>query len=64
MSAERRNVPAVIETAAPVKVSTLRSTVAVPAAIADAGEHAARRFLEFFAAYRFISSSPRRGDAA
>jgi len=31
-------------------VSTLRSTVAVPAAIAGAGDHAARRFLEYFAA--------------
>ena len=50
MSAERRNVPAVIETAALVKASSLRSTLAIPAAIADAGDHAARRFLEFFAA--------------
>jgi hypothetical protein len=50
VSAERRNVPAVIEAAAPVKTSSLRSTLAIPAAIADAGEHAARRFLEFFAA--------------
>jgi site-specific recombinase XerD len=50
VSAERRNVPAVVETAAPVKASALRSTLAVPAAIADAGEHATRRFLEFFAA--------------
>jgi integrase/recombinase XerD len=50
VSAERRNVPAVIEASAPVKASTLRTTLAVPAAIADAGDHAARRFLEFFAA--------------
>ena len=50
MSAERRNVPAVVETAAPVKASSFRSTLAVPAAIADVGEHATRRFLEFFAA--------------
>ena len=50
MSAERRNVPAVIEAAAPVKAARLRSTLAVPAVIAGAGEHAARRFLEFFAA--------------
>ena len=50
MSAERRNVPAVIETAAPVKALSLRSTLAIPVAIADAGDHAARRFLEFFAA--------------
>jgi hypothetical protein len=49
VSAERRNVPAVIEATAPAKAS-LRSTLAIPAAIADAGEHAAHRFLEFFAA--------------
>jgi hypothetical protein len=50
VSAERRNVPAVIDAAAPVKRSTLRSTLVVPAVIADGGDHAARRFLEFFAA--------------
>jgi hypothetical protein len=33
VSAERGNVPAVIETAAPVKTASLRSTLAVPAAI-------------------------------
>ena len=42
--------PAVVEAAAPVKAATLRSTLAVPAVIAGAGDHAARRFLEFFAA--------------
>ena len=31
-------------------VGTVRSTMAVPAIVADAGDHAARRFLEFFAA--------------
>ena len=50
MSAERRNLPAVVEAATPVKASSLRSSLAVPAAIAGAGEHAARRFIEFFAA--------------
>src|SRR6478672_968172 len=50
MSGDRRNVPAVIEVAAPAKAATLRSTLGVPAAIADAGERAARRFLEFFTA--------------
>ena len=50
MSAERRNLPAVIEAAKPVKTSTLRGTLSVPAMIADVGDHAARRFLEFFAA--------------
>jgi site-specific recombinase XerD len=49
VSAERLNVPAVIE-AAPVKALSLRSTLAVPAVIAGAGDHAARRFIEFFAA--------------
>jgi site-specific recombinase XerD len=50
VSAERRNVPAVLGPAAPVKASALRSALAVPAVIAGAGDHAARRFLEFFAA--------------
>ena len=50
MSAERRNLPAVVDGAAPVKASILRSKLAVPAVIAGAGDHAARRFLEFFAA--------------
>jgi|SRR5208282_5885047 len=50
MSGEHRNVPAVVEAAAPVKAAALRSTIAVPAVIAGAGDHAARRFLEFFAA--------------
>jgi hypothetical protein len=49
VSAERRNVPAVLETATPVTPSTLRSSLAVPAVIAGAGDQAARRFLEFFA---------------
>lgn len=48
MSAEHRNVPAVIETAAPARASSLRDTLTVPAAIANAGDNAARRFLEFF----------------
>ena len=50
MSGERRNVPAVVETVTPVKAPALRSKLAVPVVIADAGDHAARRFLEFFAA--------------
>jgi len=47
VSAERRNLPAVVEAVAPAKASSLRSTLAVPAVIADAGDHATRRFLEF-----------------
>ena len=50
MSAERRNLPPVVEDSAPVKAPTLRSTLVVPAVIAGASDHAARRFLEFFAA--------------
>ena len=50
MSGERRNVPAVIEASTPVRAPSLRCKLAVPAAIAGAGDHAARRFLEFFAA--------------
>jgi site-specific recombinase XerD len=50
VSAERRNLPAVTETAAPVTTSTLHSSLVVPAMIADAGDRASRRFLDFFAA--------------
>ena len=50
INGEHQNVPAVVEAAGPVKAPALRSTLAVPAMIADAGDHAARRFLEFFAA--------------
>ena len=50
MSGEHQNVPAVVETAAPVRSPGVRSRLAVPAVIAGAGDHAARRFLEFFAA--------------
>jgi hypothetical protein len=50
VSIERRNVPAVVETLAPVTTSTLHSSLAVPAMIAAAGDRASRRFLDFFAA--------------
>ena len=50
MSAERRNVPAVVETATLVTTPTLHGSLAVPAMIAEAGDRAARRFLDFFAA--------------
>jgi hypothetical protein len=50
VSGDRASVLAVFETATPVKASSLRSSLAVPAAIAGAGDHAARRFIEFFAA--------------
>jgi site-specific recombinase XerD len=50
VSAERHNAPAVVEAAPLVKGLTVRSMIAVPAVIMGAGDHAARRFLEFFAA--------------
>jgi hypothetical protein len=50
VSAERSPLPAVVETAAPVTTSTVHSALVVPAMIADAGDRAARRFLDFFAA--------------
>src|SRR5882762_1310003 len=50
MSADRRDLPAVVETATPVTTSTLCSSLVVPAMIANAGDRAARRFLDFFAA--------------
>ena len=50
MSDEPRNLPAVVDAAAPVTTPKLQSSVAVPMMIASAGDHATRRFLEFFAA--------------
>jgi site-specific recombinase XerD len=50
MSGDRQNVPAVIAAAMPIQARSPRNALAVPAVIAGAGDHAARRFLEFFAA--------------
>ena len=51
MSDEPGNLPAVVDAAPPVTTPKLQSSVvAVPMMIASAGDHAARRFLEFFAA--------------
>jgi hypothetical protein len=50
VSAERHNLPAVVENAAQVTTPTLRSALAVPSMIANAGDRASRRFLDFFAA--------------
>jgi site-specific recombinase XerD len=50
VSGDRSGLPAVVEHGAPVTASTLRSTLVVPAMIAEAGDRAARRFLDFFAA--------------
>jgi integrase/recombinase XerD len=48
VSAERRNLPAVVK--ATTKAAVVHEAIVVPATIADVGEHAARRFLEYFAA--------------
>jgi len=50
MSADRAGVPAVIEMASSMRAPALQGSLAVPAVIANAGDRAARRFLEFFAA--------------
>ncbi len=50
MSAGRSDLPAVVEHGAALTVSTLRSSLIVPSMIAEAGDRAARRFLDFFAA--------------
>ena len=50
MSDEPYNLPAMVDAAPPVATPKLQSAVAVPMMIASAGDHAARRFLEFFAA--------------
>ena len=42
--------PAVMDHGASVTVPTLRSSLIVPTMIAEAGDRAARRFLDFFAA--------------
>jgi hypothetical protein len=56
VSDEAGNLPAVVDAAAPVTIPKLQSSVAVPAIIAGAGDHAARRFLEFFAAQTLCRS--------
>jgi hypothetical protein len=51
VSGERNTLPVVVDTAAPVTTSpTLHSSLAVPSMVANAGERASRRFLDFFAA--------------
>jgi hypothetical protein len=47
---DRAGVPAVVEATAAMRPPTMHSSLAVPVAIANAGDQAARRFLEFFAA--------------
>jgi site-specific recombinase XerC len=50
VSSDRHDLPAVIET----PVTTLSSSLAVPAMIANAGERAARRFKQHLAAIRML----------
>ena len=57
MSAERSNMPAVVETAAPVTTSTLHSSLAVPAMIADAGDRWPGTPLEFWVSLTGLRNS-------
>jgi hypothetical protein len=50
VTGERGQLPAVVDIAAPVTTAALCSALAVPAMIVAAGDHAAKRFLDFFAA--------------
>jgi site-specific recombinase XerD len=50
VSGERSDLPVVVHDGAPVPPATLRSSLIVPAMIAEAGDRAAKRFLAFFAA--------------
>jgi site-specific recombinase XerD len=50
VSGDRHELPAVVGTATRVTTSTLKISLAVPAMIAEAGDRASRRFLNFFAA--------------
>jgi hypothetical protein len=49
VSGDHGNLLPVIETAVPVTTSTLKTSLAMPAQIASAGDRASRRFLEFSA---------------
>ena len=48
MSADREQLLAVVEIAVPATASTISSSVVAPAMVADAGDHAAKRFQDFF----------------
>jgi site-specific recombinase XerD len=50
VSDNRGRLPAVVDSAAPAVTPALRSSLAVPAMIAEADDRAAKRFLDFFAA--------------
>jgi hypothetical protein len=47
---DRGQLPAVMKHGAPVTVATLHVSLTVPVMVAKAGDRAAKRFLEFFAA--------------
>jgi site-specific recombinase XerD len=48
VSGGREQLPAVVDIAPPATASTIGSSVVVPAMVADAGDHAAKRFQDFF----------------
>jgi site-specific recombinase XerD len=50
VSGDRGRLPAVVHMTSPVTAPALHSSLVVPSMIANAGDRAARRFLEFFAA--------------
>jgi integrase/recombinase XerC len=50
MSNQNRQLTVIPAAKAPRISATVAASIVVPAIIADAGDHAARRFLEFFAA--------------
>jgi site-specific recombinase XerD len=50
VSEDRRDLPMVVDTVTAVTTATLSSSLVVPSMIAEAGDRAARRFLDFFAA--------------
>ena len=50
MSGDRAQLPAVVDTAGAVTRPRLHSSLALPSMVANAGERASRRFLDFFAA--------------
>ena len=50
MSADRGQLPAVVDMAGAVTRPTPHSSLAVPSMVANAGAHASRRFFDFFAA--------------
>ena len=50
MSDDRGQLPMVVDTASAVARPTLHSSLAVPSMVANAGNRASKRFIDFFAA--------------